>query len=237
MALKDDLAAEADTILSQAWDLRDGTVVPETTDVALAGGGVKLDAVMLYADLADSTELATKFDRRVAAKVLKSFLAGSSRIIRSLDGSIRSFDGDRVMAVYLGERARSRAAITALKINWLVLNVLRPKIEAKYPVLKEGGFSLVHCTGVDVSEVLVVRAGIRNSNDLIWVGRAPNAAAKLSGLRESPFNSFVSGDVFSKLADDAKFGGDPKRAMWEQRTWTAVPEVPTVYRSSWTWTP
>lgn len=141
------------------------------------------------------------------------------------------------MAVYLGERARSRAAITALKINWLVLNILRPKIEGKYPTLKEGGFSLTHCTGVDVSEVLVVRAGIRNSNDLIWVGRAPNVAAKLSALRDAPYHSFISADVYSSMADDAKNGGEPKQAMWEVRSWKAMPDVPTVYRSKWSWTP
>src|SRR2546426_1153205 len=101
MALKDDLAAEIDGILNQTWALRDGQVVPETEDVALAGGGVKLKATVAYADLADSTELAMDFDARVAAKIFRAFLAMSTRILRNEGGAIRSFDGDRVMGIFV----------------------------------------------------------------------------------------------------------------------------------------
>lgn len=101
MALAEDLEDEVDDILSQAWDIREGNVVPETESVALAGGAVKLDATMLYADLADSTKIAM-YDRRVAARLFKSFLTCCSRIIRLRDGYIRSFDGDRVMGVFVG---------------------------------------------------------------------------------------------------------------------------------------
>src|SRR2546425_1046149 len=110
MGLKDDISTEIDGILGQPWDIRDGTVVPETADVALAGGAVRLNATMLYADLADSTVLSTSFDRRVASKIIKSFLAACSRVIRAEGGYIRSFDGDRVMGVFLGEYKNTTAA-------------------------------------------------------------------------------------------------------------------------------
>ncbi|MGB6659152.1 MAG: hypothetical protein WBE90_08670, partial [Xanthobacteraceae bacterium] len=61
------------------------------------------------------------------------------------------------------------------------------KFDAKYAAFREGKYGLAHCTGIDTSEVLVVRAGIRNNNDLIWVGSAPNVTAKLSALREAPY--------------------------------------------------
>lgn len=235
MGLKEEISGEIDGILSQPWDIRDGIVVPEDKDVALAGGAVKLTTSMLYADLADSTALSTTFDRRVAAKVIKSFLGACSRVIRAENGYIRSFDGDRVMAVFLGAMKNTTAARTALKINWVVLNLLKPKIEAAYPTLKQNGYALTHCVGIDVSEVLVVRAGIRNNNDLIWIGRAPNVAAKLANLRESPHHSFVTKDVFDVLADEAKYGGNPKQLMWETRTWNPAPGVDIVYRSNWSW--
>ena len=60
-------------ILSNNWNVRDGQVVPFSDQVTLAGGAVRLEATMLYADLADSTQLAMNYDRRVAAKVFKSF--------------------------------------------------------------------------------------------------------------------------------------------------------------------
>ena len=102
MALTDDLDLEINGILAQPWSVRDGSVVPETDSVLLAGVAVKLDATMLYADLVDSTALAI-YDRRVAARVFRSFLSCCSRVIRERDGYVRSFDGDRVMAVFVGD--------------------------------------------------------------------------------------------------------------------------------------
>jgi len=234
MALVDDLTNEAQSILSQTWSIRDGQVVPETDDIALAGGGVKFAPVMLYADLADSTSLASNFDRRVASKVVKSFLAASCRIIRARGGHIRSFDGDRVMGVFFGARQHTEAAIAALNINYAVIHILRPKIEATYPTLAEGGFTLKHAVGIDKSDILVTRSGIRNNNDLIWVGRAPNIAAKLSALRDGQVSSYMTKVVFDQLAEDGKVSGEGK-PMWEACSWTTPPlaEVKSLYRSTW----
>src|ERR1044072_6999582 len=192
MALKDDLSTDVETILRQEWSIREGQVVPKTEDVALAGGAVKLNATILYADLADSTELAMQYDRRVAAKVFKSFLSCCSRIIRAYNGDIRSFDGDRVMGVFFGTTKNISAAKCALKINWAFLKIIKPKLEAKYESLRTGSFKLAHCVGIDTSEVLVIRSGIRNNNDLVWVGRAPNVAAKLSNIRNGPYHSYMT---------------------------------------------
>src|ERR1700730_350771 len=88
MALLDDLEHDISDVLSASWNLRDGEVVPSTENVALSGGGVKIAATMLYADLAESTALAM-WDRRVAARVCKAFLAFASRLIRASDGAVR----------------------------------------------------------------------------------------------------------------------------------------------------
>jgi hypothetical protein len=49
--------------------------------------------------------------------------------------------------------------------------------------IADGTHKLAHCTGVFISEVLVVCAGIRNNNDLIWVGLAPQCRRKMSAFR------------------------------------------------------
>lgn len=237
MSITDQLSQEVDGILRQEWAIRDGQVIPKTEDVALAGGAVKLAVTMLYADLADSTELAMGYDKRVVAKVFKSFLSCSSRIIRAEGGEIRSFDGDRVMGVFIGTSKNTSAARCALKINYAFLNIIKPKLIAKYPNLATGSYKLAHCVGVDTSEVLVIRGGVRNNNDLVWIGRAPNVAAKLSAIRESPNYSFITKAVYDVMEESVKKGGDPKRDMWEARTWKAVAGVPSIYSSSWTWKP
>jgi class 3 adenylate cyclase len=237
MGLKDDLEKDVDNIISKEWSIREGQVVPKTEDVALAGGAVSLDATILYADLADSTILAMDYDRRVAAKVIKSFLTCSSKIIRACSGEIRSFDGDRVMGVFVGDSKNSLAAECALKINYAVLKIIKPKLEAKYSNLKSGAYRIAHCSGIDTSEVLIVRGGVRNNNDLVWVGRSPNVAAKLSGIRDSPYHSYITKAVFDRLNEKSKFGGTNKELMWKSTTWSEVKGVNTVYKSAWTWAP
>ncbi len=213
--------------------MREGSVVPETEDVALAGGAVELDVAILYSDMARSTDLVSRFDSRTSARVMKSFLYCSSRIIRDMGGEIRSFDGDRVMGIFIGGSKNTNAAKTALKINYAVLKIIRPRVEAKYPTLATNGFYVKHATGVDRTKILAVRAGMRGSNDLIWIGRAAAVAAKLSSIRQDPYASYITRDVYDWLKDEAKLGGAEKSPMWEQMT--AAQYGQTVYRSSWWW--
>ena len=235
MGLKQDLEAAVGSTLTTTWNTRQGTTVPKTEGVALSGGAVKLQATILYADLADSTELAMTHDRRVGAKVYKSFLLCSSKIIRSHFGHIRSFDGDRVMGVFVGATKNTAAAKCALQINWAFLNIVRPQIEAKYPGLKASNWSFAHCVGVDTSDVLVVRSGIRDNNDLVWVGRAPNVAAKLSAIRAGKYHSYITKAVYNSLADEVKYSGREKAKIWEACKWAEVAGVEDIFRSSWTY--
>ncbi|MGA2537956.1 MAG: adenylate/guanylate cyclase domain-containing protein, partial [Terracidiphilus sp.] len=140
-----------------------------------------LDAALLYADLADSTELAV-MDKEKAAEVYKAYLQGVSKLIKRNGGEIRSFDGDRVMGVFLDGAMRTNAATCGLQINWFFRKVLIPEFQSFYITLNS--FPFAQTVGVDVGQIHVARAGVRLDNDLIWVGRAPNIAAKLSSVRE-----------------------------------------------------
>jgi adenylate cyclase len=236
MALRDDLQNQTDEIVRSRWDRRDGTVVPDTDDVGLGNVGVDLDATFLYADLADSTELAV-YDQAKSAEVVKAYLMGTTRIIRSLGGEIRSFDGDRVMGVFLEGAKNTNAAEAGLKINCFFSQILKPAFARLYTDTFPSKFDLKQTVGIDTSKVMVVRSGIRNNNDLVWIGRAPNVAAKLSAIRDG-YATYIAESVFDVLADSSKFGGNPRRSMWERCTWgkgTAF-GVPIVYRSNWTWT-
>lgn len=228
MAILDDLTSDISSILSTTWDVTDGTVIPDTNDIKLQGGGRNLSVTMLYADLADSTALVSH-NRQMSAKVFKAFLACATRLIRHNDGHIRSFDGDRVMGIYIGERKNSRAAKTALQLKWAFDSILTPKLEAKYEKFRDHTLTLAHATGIDNGNVLAVRAGIRGNNDLLWVGRAANIAAKLSNIREDTYRSYITKAVYDKLADEAKLSGG--KPMWtECAPWK---DAGTIYRSEW----
>ena len=122
-----------------------------------------------------------------------------------------------------------------MNINWAFLNIVKPKFEQRYEKLRDGTYKLAQCVGIDAGDVLVVRSGIRNNNDLVWVGQSPNVAAKLSAFRNSPYHSYITGPVYDKLNDKSKCG--PNNAnMWEERKWTDGP-VSQIYRSKWHWKP
>jgi len=237
MSLTEELTNKISGILSQSWDARDGRVVPNTNDIALGGGAVKLDATVLYADLRQSSQLATDFQQRTAGKVIKAFLSCMCGLVTAHNGSVTSFDGDRVMGVFLGNLKNTNAAKCALEMKYIVSKILKPQISNYFTSFRETPFDISHCVGIDTSSILAVRAGQRGSNDLVWVGRAPNLAAKLSEIREPYYSSYISEDVFSVLHESAKYGGDPRKLMWEQRIYTFLDEDITIYRSSWLWPP
>jgi class 3 adenylate cyclase len=135
------------------------------------------------------------------------------------------------MAVYHGGSKNSSAGKTALQINWAVREI-NTAVRSAYP---STAFELRHSVGIDTSDLFVAKTGIRNSNDLVWVGRAANYAAKLAGGAEFSNGAFITEAVFKLLRDDVKHGGNPKRSMWEPLPWKATNG--TIYKSTWTWKP
>ncbi len=144
----------------------------------------------------------------MAAKIVRAYLSSMTRLVKAFGGEVRSFDGDRVMGVFVGGSKNSNAAKCALKMNYAVTKILRPRAEAKSVSLKTKGFAIQHCVGVHASEVLVVRGGVRGSNDLVFVGLAPNIAAKLSDIRNSPYHSYITQTVYGRLSQETKNGSD-----------------------------
>lgn len=232
---EDDFRHRITIIFDTTWDSRDGTVCPETEDVKLEDGAVKLDAVLLYADLYHSTELVTKLDRSVAAKIIRAFLSSMTTLVNDNGGYVRSFDGDRVMGVFLRGSKNSAAARCALKMNYVVGHILRPAAAEKFSSLAATGLSIQHCVGVASSQVFVVRGGVRGSNDLVFVGTAPNIAAKLSEIRTPSWHTYISAAVYKKLNANSKLSDGVD--MWNRTTRQLDKESHTVYRSTYRWEP
>lgn len=224
-----EILAEINTIFSTEWSTRDGRQVPESEDVRLGNDAVAIDGTVLYADMADSTGLVNNFKDWFAAEVYKAYLVSACRIIRDNGGEITAFDGDRVMAVFMGNLKNTSAAKAALQINFIVKEI-NNIIKSSY---QDTGFQLRQTIGIDTSKLFVAKTGIRNANDLVWVGRAANYAAKLCTLGDADHPTHITENVYSTLAEEAKFGGNPRQVMWEKRIWTELGIV--VYRSNWWW--
>ncbi len=229
MSLKDELIEQVGKIFREQWEERDGRVVPDAEDVALTNVAVKLDdATVLYADMSGSTSLVDNKVWQFAAEVYKTFLYCAARIITSEGGTITAYDGDRIMAVYIGDSQNTSAARTALKINWCRVNVINPLLLKQYPSTT---YQLKHVVGVDRSTLRAARTGARGANDLVWVGRAANYAAKISSLSDN-YATRITVDVFNRLAGEAKYHNGI--FMWDEARWTDMGNM-TIYRSNWWW--
>ena len=229
MALKEDLDKEVAAIFKAAWDTRDGTVVPADESLRLGNDAVELDAAVLYADLADSTQLVDGHIAGFAAEVYKTFLHCTAKIIRQEGGTITAYDGDRIMAVYLGDAKNTSAARTALKINYAAEYIINPAMRAQY---SSEAYVLKHVVGIDSSKLFVARTGVRGANDLVWVGRAANYAAKLAALPDA-YPTYITAQVYGKLNDQVKVAADG-RQMWEAVLWDNF-DNSLIYRSNWWW--
>lgn len=230
MALSDDLQSEVKSIFKAAWDVTPGRVVPAPESVGLGNKAVEFEsATVLYADLDGSTGMVDAKPWQFSAEIYKTYLHCAAKIINSQDGVITAYDGDRIMAVYIGERKNSRAALSALKINGAVRNIINPAIVAQYP---SNGHVTRHVVGVDTSPLRAARTGVRGDNDLVWIGRAANYAAKLTTMSsETP--TWITADVYDALAPDVKKWDG--KDVWEARLWSTMNDM-KIYRSGWTWT-
>ena len=227
MSLGEDLADEVQKIFKEEWSTREGKKVPESADLALGNDAVKLDGTVLYADLDDSTNLVDYYKPAFAAEIYKAYLNCAAKIIRSEGGVITSYDGDRIMAVYIGGSKNTSAACSALKINYAVTKIINPILKECYP---RTDYLVKQVVGIDTSNLFVARTGIRGSNDLVWVGRAANYAAKLSSL-SADYPSQLTEAVYKKLNKSAKYSNDGK-PMWKEATWNDMNGM-RIYRSTW----
>lgn len=229
MKSSDDILKDVNSILKIKWETRKGQKVPEAENIQLGNYAVTLDGTVLYADMTDSTGLVDGYKDWFAAEVYKSYLGAACHIIRNNSGVITAFDGDRVMAVFIGKSKNTSAAKAALQISYITREI-NSKIKQQYP---KTTYQLQHAIGIDSSALFVARTGIRNSNDLVWIGNSANNAAKLCSLASSIYSIFITVSVFNLLNDSAKYSSKPRKCMWDKTLWEEKGRP--VYRSSWWW--
>jgi class 3 adenylate cyclase len=224
MSLSDDLKTEVAAIFRESWgELVDGRVIPEPDKVPFGNRGVELDATVLYADLADSTGLVDRGSSKFASEIYKTYLHCAAKIIKAANGVVTGYDGDRIMAVFIGDRKSNSATSAALKINYARTAIIDAALAKQYPTTD---YRVKHSIGIASSKLLVTRVGVRGANDLVWVGSAANHAAKLTALG-SEFPIWITKPVYDVLDKHVKQDG-----MWEPRTWTAMADQ-RIYRTSW----
>lgn len=118
------------------------------------------------------------------------------------------------MAVYIGDSKNTSAVRTGLKINYAVKNIINPALKNQYPNCT---YEVKQTVGIDTSDLYIARTGIRGSNDLVWVGRAANYAAKLAAL-SATYPTYITTDIYNNMNVGVK--NTDGKPMWTQLSWS-----------------
>ena len=215
MSVADDIKKNAAETFGTQWAVRDGLVVPAASDLKLTNDAIRFEtATVLYADLDGSTDLVETKKWKFAGEVYKTFLYAASRLIRKHGGTIVSYDGDRVMGVFISKSQRNDAVSCALEINYAVNNYVQAELDKNWT----GGFKIRHVIGIDTSEIRAARTGVRGDNDLVWIGNAANLAAKLTAL-SADNATWITKRVHDFLHDGQKKGSNGED-IWRSWKWS-----------------
>lgn len=227
MALLKDLNERLDEYINQAYEIEKTTIVPDTDNPKLTFGnkGLTCEFAFLFMDIRKSSQLHEQYGFKKAAKIYQGFHDINVRVIEENYGFVRSFDGDRVMAVFVGNMKNSNAVKAAMQIQWAIRNILNPKFGVKIAC---GG-------GIDYGEILVTKVGKgrdKNNNDLVWIGKADNYASHLSN--EANDSIIVSINTYKALSEDRKISNG--KEMWSLKELILKNGVKiSCYESKWGW--
>lgn len=245
MALKDDIKATVKTILETNFTYEEVNYVPEITNSKLTfnSTGLKFAATVLYIDMRDSTEVLNKHNKPTIAKIHKAYLYTTVKIAKSLNGEVRSFNGDSVLAFFQGNSkdALSNAVKAAMQIRYMIASTDSGinNLLSKYSAVNFG-------IGLDYGNILCAKVGVggdNNTKDLIWIGNSINKSVIISDECSASRYIGISKLVYNNLNDEVKFGYKDngwgqkvKVDMWTPHTVKYNGSWETFYKTSWQWT-
>ena len=106
--------------------------IPEPQEIPLGNQAATLEATALFIDIRQSSNIANAFRLQTAAKMVKAYFDGAVRIIGHNSGRVRSFNGDGMLALFLGDQRFHNAVKAAMQVEWFAGNILRPKLDGYF---------------------------------------------------------------------------------------------------------
>jgi class 3 adenylate cyclase len=215
MSMLSDLNTQIDGYMAGQYKVTAKSGVPIPEDIPLGNEAAELNAATLFVDVRQSSDITNTFRRQTAAKIMKAYFVGAVKIVNTNNGYVRSFNGDGMLAIFVGEDRHDHAVKAAMQLKWFVNYVLEPKFRQYFNNnLKALGSALNFSigSGIDEGTIYAVRVGIKGTNDVAWIGRCTNTSAKLSGVTDA---IAITGAVYNNLSASLTHAGDA-RFMWEQ---------------------
>jgi len=172
----------------------------------------RLEATVLFCDLRGFTSLAERLTAEQVIAVLNRYLEAVSGAVFDQGGTVVSYQGDGVMAVFGAPLPQPDHAARALAAAREIVGTSLPRFNAW--LAEEGLAAEPLQVGIGVNTGLVMSGSVGSSRRIEYaaVGDATNVAARLQALsRDAPGSIFVSGTTRDELdapAEDLILHGD-----------------------------
>lgn len=237
MSLKKELQQKVTNYLTGNYDTYEPSAVPEPKDIPLGNEAAHLEATALFIDMRQSSNIANAFRLQTAAKMIKGYFDGAVRIIRENDGQVKSFNGDGMLALFVGDQRFHYAVRAAMEVEWFVGNILQPKLNRYFEnnrVAMGQALSFEIGCGLDDSSIFAVKVGIRGTNDVAWVGKGTNTAAKLASRVSQPDNIAITQAVYDRLDRNYQYDSGGTH-MWSEESFEDIGGLTRAIRTSQYW--
>lgn len=243
MALKDDIKSKVKAILDERLVVTDVTYVPRLDDSKLTFGntGLKFTGSSLFIDIRGSTSVLNTHNKPIVAKLHMAFFHTIVKIANSLDGNVRSFNGDSSLIFFQGnlKATLSTAVKCAMQIKYMIDNSEDGinELLKKYSKLNFG-------IGIDHGNILCTKVGVggEHNRDIFWIGNPVNKSTVLGDNSKSPNHIAISRYVYENLLDYAKYGTrknywnqDEKVDIWTKGTFIYNGKYEDFYTTNWYW--
>ncbi len=156
-------------------------------------------AVVLFADLRDSTRLIVNVEPNRAIPLLNEFFTSMTDIVYEFDGTVFDLTGDEVMVGFNvpfdQSDAHYRALLTAITMQRRFTE-LQKKWQAQF------GTTLGLGIGIDQGQVVVGNVGAESRMTFRMVGEAVNIAHRLVDLAEDG-QIFITESIYNAVKKDA----------------------------------
>jgi adenylate cyclase len=161
-------------------------------------GGVRQDATVLFCDLRGFTTFAEDAAPELVIEVLNRYLAEVSDAVLAHGGTVVTYLGDGVMAVFGSPLARADHAHAALAAAAELLEVRLPRFHAWLADRDLAPLSLG--VGLNSGPVMSGLVGSERRMEYAAVGDTTNVAARLqAATKNTPHSVFIAGSVADRL--------------------------------------
>lgn len=182
-----------DDYLNASYVKEETRVVPKKPDLTFGNTTKKISfTVVLYVDMRKSRKILSDASTFWSVKIHRAFLLALTHCVERRDGHMRSFNGDGILAFFVGENASSCAVRAAMDMKGFVLKINEHLENESVNKIDFG-------IGIAQGEIMVAKSGRagddQTKQDLIWVGLPVYMAVELSDYARSPNNIWISNNV------------------------------------------